>query len=125
MPEPLHPGRLARRALRGVDPLQFVPKVVLRLRLRRLGFQLVNTGHYTDRRTAGIDQVDRRAAELLGQRAGFGAGRLGQAQHIGLVLRGDMRLRRISTGDLAGSALRPSWDRCRADTARRRCELRC
>ena len=63
MPEPLHPRRLARRALRGVDPLQFVPKVVLRLRLRRLGFQLVNTGHYTDRHTAGIDQVDRHAAE--------------------------------------------------------------
>jgi len=88
MPEPLHPRRLARRALRGVDPLQFVPKVVLRRGLRRQGFQLVNAGHHTNRHTAGIDQVDRHAAERLGQRADSGAGRLGQSQHIGLILRG-------------------------------------
>ena len=63
MPEPLHPCRLARRALGDVDPLQFVPKVVLMRGLRRQGLQLVSAGHHTDRHTAGIDQVDRHAAE--------------------------------------------------------------
>jgi hypothetical protein len=63
VPEPLHPRRLARRALRGVDPPEFVPKVELVRRLRRQCLQLMSAVHHPDRHTAGIDQVDRHAAE--------------------------------------------------------------
>jgi hypothetical protein len=63
MSEPLHPRRLAWCSLGGVDPPHFVPKVVLLRWLRRQGLQLMSAVHDTHRHTAGIDQVNRYAAE--------------------------------------------------------------
>ena len=82
------PRRHARRALGGVDPREFAPEVVLMRGLRRQARHLVSAGHNTNCHTAGVDQVDRHAAERLGQRADSGTGRLGQPQHIRLVLCG-------------------------------------
>jgi len=65
--EPLHPRRHARWALRGVDPPEFVPKVELVRRLRRQGLKLMSAVHHPDCHTAGVDQVDRHAAERLRQ----------------------------------------------------------
>jgi hypothetical protein len=49
--------------LRGVDPGEFVAKVEPMWRLRGHSLELVSAVHHPDAYTAGIDQVDRHAAE--------------------------------------------------------------
>ena len=89
MSQPLHAGRLARRALGGVGAAQLMPEVEgVRLLRGQLG-QLVHPGDDADRNPAGIGQFYRDAADGLWQRAGLPPGRAGEPLDVGPVVGGE------------------------------------
>ena len=83
----LHSRGHARWTLGDVGAPHVVSEIENVGRLVRQCGQLVHAGDDAHRHSAGVDQVDRQAADVFRQRPRGSAGFVGQAQHVDLVAR--------------------------------------